>query len=51
MARNLLPIRILFHAAFALVYLPTIALTFVLDVRAGLVGLSALVGLGIFAIL
>ncbi|KZP15342.1 hypothetical protein FIBSPDRAFT_1048265 [Athelia psychrophila] len=52
MTHNLLPIRILFHSAFALAYLPTIALAFVLGgIYAGLLSLSALAGLGIFAAL
>lgn len=69
MARDLLPIRILFHATFALVYLPTIALGFTsglvwgapdemqqelpsknLEIPMdGLISLSALVPLGVFA--
>lgn len=48
MGQNLLPIRILFHAAFALVYLPTIALAFVINIWGGLITLTALAGLGIF---
>ncbi|KZP02527.1 hypothetical protein FIBSPDRAFT_905770, partial [Athelia psychrophila] len=52
MAQNLLPIRILFHSAFVLVYLPTILLAFLLDGDwTGLVSLSAIAGLGIFATL
>ncbi|KZP15327.1 hypothetical protein FIBSPDRAFT_1048252 [Athelia psychrophila] len=51
MAKNLLPIRILFHSTFALVYLPTIALNFVFLVDVGLISLTALVGLGIFVAL
>lgn len=52
MAQNLLPIRILFHAAFALVYFPTIALAFVLDTNyLGPTSLSALAGLVVFLFL
>ncbi|KZP04889.1 hypothetical protein FIBSPDRAFT_1054400 [Athelia psychrophila] len=67
MARNLLPIRILFHATFAFVYLPAIVLGFTSGLDAqqwterklsfaqkhfnGITSLAALVGLGIFAAL
>ncbi|KZP25073.1 hypothetical protein FIBSPDRAFT_929611 [Athelia psychrophila] len=51
MAKNLLPIRILFHSAFALVYLPAIALAYLDDVGLGLISLSALVCLGGFTAL
>lgn len=51
MAQNFLPIRILFHATFALVYLATLVITFVIDASVGVISLSALGGLGIFAAL
>lgn len=65
MPRNLLPIRILFHASFGFVYLPIIWLGFSWGLTAydsdvkpfvyshfdGLVALAALMGLGIFAAL
>ncbi|KZP25054.1 hypothetical protein FIBSPDRAFT_1041830 [Athelia psychrophila] len=52
MTQNLLPIRILFHSAFALVYLPTIALAFAIGgIYVGYLSLSALAALVIFAAL
>lgn len=50
MALNLLPICLLFHATFALVYLPIIIFSFVAgDVFDGAMALLAIVGLGVFA--
>ena len=53
MAPNLLPVRILFHATFAIVYLPIIIYPFVAwDVLfGGIALLGTLIGLGIFAAL
>lgn len=65
MAQNLLPIRILFHVTFAFVYLPIIFLAFTSGLENiwvisesyvqnhvdGMIALTALAGLGIFAAL
>ncbi|KAF7986301.1 hypothetical protein HWV62_35252 [Athelia sp. TMB] len=52
MAVNLLPIRILFHVTFVIVYLPVIIFNFEAGgVVFGAESLSALIGLGIFAAL
>lgn len=59
MARNLLPIRILFHATFAFIYLPVVFLAFNLGARfsgetfhyANIFGFAPLTGLVIFAAL
>ncbi|KZP24962.1 hypothetical protein FIBSPDRAFT_856320 [Athelia psychrophila] len=47
-----LPISILFHATLALIYLPTIIFSFIfIGWRAGIIALTALIGLGILAAL
>ncbi|KZP04354.1 hypothetical protein FIBSPDRAFT_1054733 [Athelia psychrophila] len=51
MAPNVLPIRILFHAIFAFVYVPTIVLGFNIDHMDGFLALAPLIGLGIMAAL
>lgn len=52
MAPNLLPVRILFHATFAIVYMPVIIYMFVVGgAFVGGIALSTLIGLGIFAVL
>lgn len=59
MARNLLPIRILYHATFAFIYFPVVFLAFNLGARfsgetfryASIDTFAPLTGLGIFAAL
>lgn len=51
MAKNLLPIRILFQATLALAYLPTIGFSIYFIGLPGLIELTALAGFGILAAL